>query len=324
MELRLLSLIESSLHQTGSIYTGDEVSFHCPICNLEIEKKKLVINLNRNSNRFGYWHCWNCRESMGTSGKTIYSLFKKVHVNENNFNKLNELLSENCIKLNIPTEKKYDNIVLPSEFISLSKKRISPEYNNAISYLNKRGITLDDIITYNIGYCESGYYKQRIIIPSYDQDGDLNYFISRTYYNGINRKYKNPKVDKDNIVFFESNINYNYPLLLVEGVFDAISAKRNAIPLLGKSIGKELKRKILLNKINTIYLSLDSDAMGASINHINEFISNGINVKLIKLDKHDPSEVGYKNFIELYKNAVDIDFSELIKLKLKYEGRKIR
>jgi len=316
MELRLLSLVETALHQTGSIYTGDEVSFHCPICNLEMEKKKLVVNLNRDSNRFGYWHCWNCRESMGTGGKTIYSLFKKINTNQTSFSKLNELLSENHIKLHNTVEKKYDDIKLPNEFISLAFKRFSPEYNNAFSYLIKRGVTYNDIITYNIGYCESGIYGKRIIVPSYDENGLLNYFISRSYYKNAYRKYKNPIVDKNSIIFFESHINYNFPLLLVEGVFDAIAAKRNAIPLIGKTIGTELRKKIITNKIKTIYLSLDSDAIKTSIKYINEFMSNGIEVKLVKLNKNDPSDVGYKNFIQLYNNAETMDFSELIKLKL--------
>ncbi len=318
MELRLLSLIETSLHQTGSVYSGDEVAFHCPVCNLEKHKQKLIVNLDRNSKRFGYWHCWNCRESLGTGGKSIYTLFKKLNVNKNNYNTLNTLLGENKIIYAEKKEKKYDDIRLPDEFISLIKEKNSPEYRNAFNYILQRGITKGDIIKYNIGYCEDGRYARRILVPSYDSDGILNYFISRSYYPSNERKYLNPKVDKDKIIFFESHINYDYPLLLVEGVFDAIAAKRNAIPLLGKTVGTELKKKIVMNNVKTIYLSLDADAMKASIRHINDFLSEDIDVKLVKLDKGDPSDIGYHNFIKLYRKSESIDFSELVKLKLLY------
>ena len=318
MELRLLSLIETSLHQTGSVYSGDEVAFHCPVCNLEKHKQKLVVNLDRNSTRFGYWHCWNCRESLGTGGRNIYTLFKKLNVSHEQFGKLNDLLSENKTTYLPKQEKKYDDIQLPKEFISLMSDRKSPEYRNALSYLHRRGVTKGDVIKYNLGYCEDGVYARRIVVPSYDENGLLNYFVTRSYYSSVERKYMNPKVDKDKIVFFESHINYKYPLLLVEGVFDAIAAKRNAIPLLGKTVGEELKKKIIINSVNTIYLSLDADAMKASIKHMNDFLSEDIDVKLVELNEGDPSDIGYSKFIKLYNESNSIDFSKLVKLKLKY------
>lgn len=316
MELRLLSLIETSLHQTGSVYSGDEVAFHCPVCNLEKHKQKLVVNLDKNSKRFGYWHCWNCRESLGTGGKSIYTLFKRLNVDNDKYTKLNTLLEEKVVNYVEKKEKQYDFIQLPKEFISLIKEKNSPEYRKAFNYITNRGITKGDIIKYNIGYCEDGRYARRIVVPSYDVDGMLNFFVTRSYYSSNERKYLNPKVDKDKIVFFESHINYKYPLLLVEGVFDAIAAKRNAIPLLGKTIGTELKKKIKLNNVKTIYLSLDADAMKTSVRYINEFLLENIDVKLIKLDKGDPSDIGYREFIKLYKSSISVDFSELIKLKV--------
>ena len=58
---------------------------------------------------------------------------------------------------------------------------------------------------------------------------------------------KNPQVSKD-IVGFELHINWNYPVCLVEGAFDAIAIKRNAIPLFGKTIPDQLKHRIIENK----------------------------------------------------------------------------
>ena len=104
-------------------------------------------------------------------------------------------------------------------------------------------MTKNDFIKYNVGYTTTGDYGGRIIIPSYSSSNRLNYFIGRTYENSY-FKYKNPQSTKD-IIFFENLINWNQPIVLCEGVFDAIAIKRNAIPLFGKTIPNNLMRKII-------------------------------------------------------------------------------
>jgi DNA primase len=125
----------------------------------------------------------------------------------------------------------------------------SPEYKNAMYYLKKRGLTRDDIVRYNIGYCEKGEYDGHVIVPSYDADGKLNFFMGRRYYN-VERviPHKKPEVPM-NLIGFECFVNYSEPLNLVEGVFDAIAVRVNAIPLFGKYMSAKLKEAIVLNNV---------------------------------------------------------------------------
>ena len=67
---------------------------------------------------------------------------------------------------------------------------------------------------YNIGYCESGLFSNRVIIPSYDEDGKLNFFVGRDIYESP-MKYKNSSTTKD-VVGFELFINWNEPIVLCE------------------------------------------------------------------------------------------------------------
>ena len=90
----------------------------------------------------------------------------------------------------------------------------------------KRGLRPEDIVKYNIGYCETGEYEDKIIIPSYDDDGKLNFFVGRSFYQS-KYKHKNPKVSKD-IVGFDLLVNWDIPLVLCEGAFDAIAIRRNS------------------------------------------------------------------------------------------------
>ena len=158
---------------------------------------------------------------------------------------------------------------------------------------------MSDIVRYNIGYCDSGMYGNRIIVPSYSETGELNYFIARDVFDG-GMKYKNPPVSKD-VVGFELFINWDEPIILCEGVFDAIAIRRNAIPLFGKTIPKSLRKKIYEKKVKEIYILLDSDAIKDSIKITDDLMRNGINVYFVKLSEEDPSDMGFKKSNKSHK-----------------------
>ena len=92
-------------------------------------------------------------------------------------------------------------------------------------------------------------------------------------------------------------VNWNEPITIVEGAFDAIAVKRNAIPLFGKIILDNLKKKIIEHNVKDIYIALDTDAREKALDICQYFIDNGINVYLIELGDKDPSELGYRNMI---------------------------
>jgi DNA primase len=191
----------------------------------------------------------------------------------------------------------------------------NPVYNKAIHYLSQRGIKESEIVKYNIGYCEDGLYGGRIIIPSYDTNGELNYFIARSFYEDENMKYKNPPVNRD-VIVFENQINWNEPITLVEGAFDAFSVKRNVIPLLGKFLLSKLKNKIFEKGVKEITIMLDSDAIEDSTKHTDYFMKNGIKVKNIIPTGKDAGELGYEKVNNLIKSAEETGWDTNILAKL--------
>lgn len=323
MQLRLLSLLEKVLNQKGDIYKNDDVAFHCPVCNLEAHKKKLIINLNENHPKFGYWRCWNCKDSNGMHGRSLIRLFHKLKVPHQDTVSLYNILDVAVlVKGNsdtvISTLPKL-TLSLPPEFISITNYQNTKEYKKATEFLLTRGLTRSDIIKYNIGYCETGKYAHRVIIPSYNTQGELNYFVARTYDDKIRPKYLNPPISThDDVIFFDMHINWNMPVLLCEGVFDAIAARRNAIPVLGNSIYGALWRKIIFENVKEIVLALDTDMVKTSLHYLEKFISEGINVKFITMNKKDPSELGFEQFIKLYNKATVLDFGKIVQMKLNY------
>ena len=299
--LRTLQILEQVLGKSKHNSHTGEVGFHCPFC--KHHKRKFNIHIETEK-----WQCWVC----SAKGRTIASLFRKLNVSQEIMNRLSKIVGK---VINAANSKKYDDLSLPSEYTPLHlANKNSPEYKNAMHYLTKRGISIGDILRYGIGYCESGRYSGMIIIPSYDCDGNLNFFTGRSYYADATYKHNNPRVSKD-LVGFGLFINWDEPITIVEGAFDAIAAKRNAIPLFGKLMLDNLKRKILKNKVERINIALDSDAISHSLKIAEYFMSLDKEVHIIELGEQDPSEMGYNNFKSLLDNSKPLTFEKIMEYK---------
>jgi len=309
---RLIQLIDSVLGK-GKTTNKGHIAYHCPFC--QSPKKKLEVQTITSDKGENPWHCWVCNKA----GKKLSTLFKTLNVSREKLTDLYNVLnlqpkysSRHIDSLNQSTTV----VELPKEFIPLYKSSDSIEYKNAIYYLrSKRKVSLSEIVKYNIGYCETGEYSKKIIIPSYDEAGKLNYFVGRAYYDVESFKHKNPEVSK-NIVGFELFINWSLPIVLVEGSFDAIAVRRNAIPLFGKTISEDLRKKIIENKVEKLYICLDKDAQKQALEHAEYFMNNGVQVYFVDLHEKDPAEIGFVKMCELIKKTEPFTFSKFIEYKL--------
>ena len=299
---KIVNLLNRVIGSNGNkLRKLDEYMYWSPF--ISHHKPKLQINIST-----GKWHCW----VSNVGGRNLFQLLKKVGATKEQFSELSELVDD--IPKYKPTDDKIESVQLPKEYKPLWNGEDSIVKRHALSYLYKRGITDEDILKYDIGYCDSGLYSNRIIIPSYDSDGKLNFFVGRDFYNG-KMKYRNSTTSKD-IIGFDLFINWDEPIILCEGVFDAMAFKRNAIPLFGKTVMNKLKKKIIESRVKTIYLGLDGDAIEDTVKLSDEFISNGIDVKLIKFTEKDPSETGFSELVYLINRTNNTKFSDLIRMKL--------
>ena len=300
----LLGSIENILGKSNK-RARDNYAFHCPFCNHR--KPKLEINMHTNEEGKNFWECWVCQ----TRGQSIRSLLRQLKTPRDQASEILKYLPKGT---NIEY-KQLSIIELPKEFKPLIAATSTSVIANTIKkYLYARGLTDIDFIKYNIGYCTSGEYGGRVVIPSYNGSNQLNYFVARTY-DGNYFKYKNPEASKD-IIFFENLINWNVPIILCEGVFDAMAIKRNAIPILGKSISTSLYRKIITSKVKDIYVALDDDAKDRALEIGEKFLNQGKRVFIVNLIDKDPSEMGFKAFTEYIQTAKELDISSLMMHKL--------
>lgn len=300
----LLGALEEIIGK-GQKRSQDNYAYHCPFCNHR--KPKLEINLATDQDGNNHWACWVCQ----ARGKSIRSLLKQLKVPNDKANRILKYLPKSAQR-----ELKNEDIVeLPEEFQLLSKSSNQSIIANSIKkYLYARGINDIDIAKYSIGYATTGGYEGRIIIPSYNASNQLNFFIARTYQNSY-FKYKNPKTSKD-IIFFENLINWNVPIILCEGVFDAMAIRRNAIPILGKTLSTSLYKKIISSKLQDVYIALDSDAKKRALEIAEKLLNQGKRVFLIDLPDKDPSEMGFKAFTKHIQSAEELDLTGILKYKL--------
>jgi DNA primase len=281
--------------------SGDEHLYSCPFC--KHHKKKMSVNFSINS-----FKCWVC----DARGKNIYRLVRKFG-NYKQRQKYLELQGRLDLtefedifrELNEVEEKQ--KIDLPVEFVSLCNKRLPKRSQAPLEYLRKRGIEQSEILKWKMGYCSTGRYSGRIIIPSIDSDGDCNYFIARSYV-GHGRKYLNPPCGRD-IIFNELMIDWNEPIVLVEGVFDSIVAGDNSIPLLGSTLREDSRLFQALAIHDTpVYLALDPDAEKKAQWIIKSMMKYDLEVKRVVFeDYEDIGSMTKEVYHEKLRMAEEVD-----------------
>ena len=287
-----LKLLKNAFGRCWS--NGTEHLFHCPKCNHH--KRKLSINVEK-----GVFKCWICDYS-GTKvsqlvrryAPSYYADYRQLE-GEIDIAKYDTIFAEH-----VPEPPQI--IDLPENFQTLTGKKTRLK-RRALDYLYSRGFSDKDILTWKIGFCDYGEYQDRVIVPSFDDDGNVNFFVGRSYTDDW-MKYKNPQVSKD-IIFNDLNIDWEDEVILVEGVFDAMKCK-NAIPLLGSTLREKsrLFQKICERKPD-IYLALDEDVKNKEFSIAKKLKEYGITVKVIQVAPYADIGAMPKEVVEQRKQNAD-------------------
>jgi len=290
------------LYETFGNYgdKGSELLFRCPAC--DHHKRKLSVNLDKNA-----FKCWVC----DYRGRNIRHLVRRFG-SYRQLQKWDEISGRTNLSgfddlfVDPSVRDEREKLDLPVEFETLTSPKVPASGVYAYKYLMSRGLTHADIVRWKIGYCFSGEYRNRVVIPSFDDNGDVNYFIARSY-NEDSYKYKNPKASK-NVVFNELYVDWGADLILVEGAFDAIIAG-NGVPILGSTLRTDsrLIQKIVYND-TPVYMALDPDAANKERKIIKTLLK--YDVELYKIDISGYDDVGSMTksvFEERKKSATFVD-----------------
>lgn len=307
--------VEPILSGTGFMQHAAVV---CPFCaskspDSNFNKKKLAIRLNDHLVK-----CWVC----AYTSSNLYDIIRrskpehleeyktKFKIDSVQFTREPELNLSHILESNLLgttsgiSIKKTEKLELPSSFILIAPNlgKGIREVEEAWIYLQRRNVSFQELWYWKMGVLKKtrelipeylGYYD-RIIIPSFNSNGDLNYFNARAFTKKYNRKYTNPKIPRENIVFNECNIDWSKEVTLVEGVFDLIKCNTNATCLLGSSLeSNHLIFKRIVEKETPVLLALDSDMKDKTYKIAKMLVEYGIKVRVFQLPSgvHDVGEL---------------------------------
>ena len=291
---------------------GNNHYFECPACHHH--NRKLTLNIEKS-----VFNCWHCE----IKGRNFLHLLKLAGVS--NLKQYIKIFDEgkktdiedinNIFGKEIVTKKK---VMIPKGYENIFKNIERKFYLSAVKYLADRGLTKEDILRYDIHFSLS---EQRILFPSYDSNHNLNYYVARTIQPFENYKYKNAIASKREVIFNEHLIEWDRPLYIVEGIFDAILSRKNAVPVLGSSIGRGslLFKRLLENKTEVI-IALDADAKKKMFKMIDELIRYNVSVTYVdwESEERDIAEMGTDKFEEIVTSGSvkSFTFEDQIKERL--------
>lgn len=282
-----IDVIESIFGKGNLTNDGANISVSCPVCKQNSKnssnKKKLAISTDS-----GIYHCWVCE----TKGRNIGYLVKRYM----SFRKedLSDLYS--LFNFKEKDEKEIEEVILklPEDY-----KMLAYERNNyakaAINYLLSRGLTREDFIRFKIGISDEFEYSNRVIFPSHSENMKLNFYLSRVFDDSTFRKYKNCDAKRKDIIFNEYLIDWDKPVILVEGIFDAIKAGNNSIPMLGSWIDESycLFQKLVIHNTDII-MGFDPDAKDKEMKVAEMLSEYGNNVYILPNYNKDLGDMSKK------------------------------
>lgn len=299
----LTSFLEES--KQGGYQNGvEQYQFCCPCC-AEENGGKVDGKYNLEVNFvLGKCHCWKC-DMKGSISRLIKrygnSLLASEYISD-----LKSVLSNQLYKIDRYEELvrmiEDEEIKLPNTFTPIGN--ISNLRNGKLkTFIESRHITQEMVDIYHLGYTkwdnEEINVRSRIIVPSYDNKGNLTYWTGRDFTNYEGRqKYLNVKADRKHIVFNEGLIEWDGDIILVEGIIDSL-VYPNCIPLMGKQLYKDSRLyEVLYEKANAnIIICLDSDTDISETKRIYRMLNKGRlknKIRYIRMDR-------YKDFGEVFE-----------------------
>lgn len=292
-----------------------EFSMNCPFCG----DKKHHLQVSERKNLY---YCFR----RGCSGR-VHKLLKKLKI----FTVKKFYSNSNFFSL----EKKLKDILIPFEtslegqqayYISTFKGILTSEEKDAIlafKYLSERNIEIKDILNYDLRYCTIGKYKDRIIIPFYE-NGECVYFQARLYKNLTPGVQKVLSPSEAELYYGKSHWLFNFDrakkyeeVIICEGWASAITAGNNAISIQGNIASSVQLHKIITNWKKYIIL-LDSDAKNQAYNLAQQLLTKSLysKVKIVTLPVGDPNDYSKKEINDMIQKETFFEPEDFLKRRL--------
>jgi len=293
-------LIVSIFGEGSTSGDGKDIAVFCPICKKSPKskkKRKLSISIET-----GIYHCWVCE----SKGKSLAKLIKYEIPNFKDLEKVREFFGSEITEGEAAEEEV--RLSLPEDFRLVTVENVRSS-RIIKKYLFNRGMTEEDLYRFKVGFSEEFGFENRAIFPSLDEDLNLNFYVTRSVDEKVKfAKYRNCDASKKDIIFNEHLINWKKPVIIVEGIFDAVKAGPNSIPVLGSWIdmNHQVFKKLVQNN-SDVLLGFDPDAREKEMKVAKNLFQQGLNVKIIQNKEKDLGDHTHEEVKNLIQNAKPFD-----------------
>jgi hypothetical protein len=291
-------------------------NFRCNVCGdgHKRNNKRGHIKFDKRKNFF-YFKCFNegCEANskawpgeswLKFTSKDLYKQYVREILSPSNDKKNIEKLDKIKFKKIIKPKKEIDDLII------LDEKSNNEYVKKAIQYCRSRLVS--KTIWKKWYVCEKGTFKNRLIIPFYNDKKDMIYYQGRSLGDDY-PKYLNKEDGKDDAIYNYYSIDKKKPVYVFEGIFDSLCIP-NSIAILGLSMTDVVQNKI--DELDTKWI-MDNDSSG--IEKSKKLLKKGNYVFLWKeflkdfgmsLDIKDMNEFKIKYMKQKDKKIVDKKFEE--------------
>lgn len=343
----ILDMIDADDYRSAE--GSGEIYLKCPFCG---RANKFYISPQ------GKWLCFRC-DKRGNSVLSFTQQYYKVSIKdargilkEHDFNQTTEVITDPSEsreslfdKLVNLTDKPKQQVVtktcppLPTHvhwFKEINNPAIANPY---LWYLKKRGLSMDDITFFHLGYVISGWIerpgktplevKHSVLIPTLDQEGQIVYWNTRSieyqpFVKSINAITNEEQYSKRDVLWNQSWIDHDSYMVICEGVFNAMTCFNKpyiGVATFGKMVSDTQIQLIYKLRPARYYLFLDNDAKDQEYRLAKRLIDTGVPRDKIYIVNNpygdqDANDLGKATTLKLLNEAKPVSLFTLFKLKV--------
>lgn len=211
-----------------------------------------------------------------------------------------ELGGPSMVRRRAADEREQDGACkLPDEYRPLFKPDTIACWAAPSRYLFNRQVSTEQQRRHRIGYCVTGRYNDRIVVPVVER-GDVVYFVARLF-RGKGKSYRYPTVEEAagrtqaDVLFNLDGVQGRPRVRVVEGVFDCLAEERRgeaSVAMLGLAVSETQAAKLALAGCQEAVVEADGDAPWREVEKVARRLEGVMRVSVARPERdRDPDEL---------------------------------
>lgn len=318
--------LETFLENLGAKKTskGDEWLMDCWECG----DRKLYFNIQKIT---GFCvKCWVPRtlqdiaKQHGIARFDILQFIQDIKLEEMRTQGLRDTVLQGLLGRERAPMADLPEVLLPSEYRTLREGKESINGKQALAYMVNRGFDPEVLFYMGFGYCATGYYRQRVVIPFYE-NGRLVYWQARDYTGTVDPKKKilNPpswlvSTGKTEVLFNSEAIKKHEVAVMTESWGSSLAVGRMSFAINGFHMSERQFELIKQAPVQTVIVMLDPGQELAAWNTAKR-LSECKRVLVAELKGGDPNEVSRNVLFNTLREAVPYTSNEFLKRMARFK-----